>query len=71
MRIKEITTQTRCDFQAIYECEHCGHIQEGSGYDDVHFHNSVIPEMVCIQCGLKAGHDYVPRATKYKEGDCV
>ena len=43
MHIKKIVSQNRRDFIAIYECEHCGHTSEGSGYDDAHFHKNVIP----------------------------
>jgi len=68
VKIKEITSQSRRDFYAIYECEHCGHMEKGSGYDDANFHNTVIPDMVCRKCGKKAGDHYVPRDTKYPEG---
>jgi len=66
MKIKKITDQIRRDFRAIYECEHCGHVtQEQSGYDDANFHQNVIPNMKCEKCGLTAGDDYRPLATKY------
>ena len=47
MKIKEITNQSRRDFWAIFECEHCGYEQEKSGYDDRNFHENVIPKMIC------------------------
>ena len=65
MKIKKITSQHRRDFQAIYECEHCGETKESSGYDDSYFHQCVIPGMKCGKCGLTAGDDYRPLATKY------
>ena len=65
MRIKEITTQNRRDFHAVYECDHCGAIEEGYGYDDANFHNIVIPKMPCKKCGKTAGDGYRPLATKY------
>lgn len=68
MRIKEITSQNRRDFYAVYECEHCGHTFEGSGYDDANFHQNVIPNMVCKKCGKKAPDTYRALATKYPEG---
>ena len=68
MRIKEITYQNRRDFNAVYECEHCGYEHEGSGYDDAFFHERVIPDMKCPSCGKKAGENYRPLATKYPEG---
>lgn len=51
MKIKSIKSQHRRDFTAEYECEHCNHIYEGYGYDDANFHNNVIPNMKCDNCG--------------------
>lgn len=65
MRIQTITSQFRRDFHAIYECEHCGYVESGSGYDDRNFHQNVIPEMKCTKCGKVAGPDYRPLATKH------
>ena len=39
MKIKEIIYQHRRDFEAIYECEHCGNTVKEGGYDDANFHN--------------------------------
>ena len=68
MRIKEILSQNRRDFHAIYECEHCGNIVEETGYDDANFHNTVIPKMVCLKCNKTASDTYRPLTTKYPEG---
>ena len=68
MKIKEIKSQNRRDFHAIYLCEYCGHEVEKSGYDDAYFHNTVIPEMICEKCGKTAGEKYCPLSTKYPEG---
>ena len=68
MKIKEIISQHRRDFKAIYECEHCGYTREGGGYDDANFHNNVIPKMECPGCKKKAGDNYRPLTTKYPEG---
>jgi transcription elongation factor Elf1 len=65
MKIKRIVDQHRRDFTAIYECEHCQHEERGSGYDDAHFHQNVIPQMKCKSCEKTAGDDYRPLATKY------
>ena len=65
MKIKKIESQHRRDFTAIYECEHCGHKKRSYGYDDANFHQNVIPEMVCSECGKKACDTYRPLATKY------
>jgi len=43
MKIKKILTQSRRDFNAIYECESCGYEHKGRGYDDNFFHKKVIP----------------------------
>ena len=67
MRIKEIKSQHRRDFLAIYECEHCGYEEEKSGYDDANFHLNVIPDMVCPACNKKAPDSYAPLSTKYPE----
>lgn len=71
MKIKEIVSQTRRDFTAIYECEHCGYEENGIGYDDAYFHQSVISVMLCKKCGKQAGSKYRPLATKYAEGEQV
>ncbi|HNG13998.1 MAG TPA: hypothetical protein PL173_13010 [Saprospiraceae bacterium] len=68
MKIKTILSQHRRDFTAIYECEHCGNTNQGSGYDDSYFHKKVIPEMTCDKCGKKADANYRPLATKYPDG---
>ena len=54
MHIKEITSQGRRDFKAIYKCEHCGAQVTMGGYDDDNFHRNVIPEMKCNDCGKVA-----------------
>lgn len=68
MRIKEITSQSRRDFRAVYECEHCGATKNGHGYDDDNFHRNVIPAMTCAKCGKTAAETYRPLATKYPAG---
>ena len=71
MKITKIISQHRRDFRAIYECQHCGHEYEGSGYDDFHFHNIVIPNMKCPVCNKEAGEDYRPLTTKYQDWQTV
>lgn len=65
MKIKEITSQSRRDFWAIYVCEHCGQEERRSGYDDAHFHSNVVPSLECGQCGKKSPADYRPLTTKH------
>lgn len=67
MKIQKLLSQNRRDFRAVYQCESCGHTKEGSGYDDAHFHKSVIPDMVCEKCGAKAPQEYRALTTKYPE----
>ena len=55
MHIERKIRQHRRDFTAIYTCAHCGHKREGSGYDDAYFHETVIPGMVCGECGETGG----------------
>ena len=71
MKIQKIFSQSRRDFTAIYECEHCGHTHESSGYDDLYFHQNVIPNMTCPKCNKKAGEDYRALATKYPDYQIV
>lgn len=65
MKIKRIISQHRRDFDAEYECEHCGKTRTGSGYDDSNFHENIIPDMVCGSCGKKAADDDRALAPKY------
>lgn len=67
MKIKQIKSQNRRDFTAIYECEHCGNTKEGYGYDDSNFHINVIPKMKCENCGKVSPEEYRPRSTKYPD----
>lgn len=67
MKIKTILSQSRRDFTAVYECEHCGHTEEGYGYDDSNFHHNVIPNMECGSCGKKAPENHRPLTTKYPD----
>lgn len=71
MKIQKINWQNRRDFEAVYECEHCGHTETRDGYDDDYFHNIVIPNMECPQCHKKASAEYQPRETKYGANEIV
>lgn len=71
MHIKNIISQHRRDFTAIYKCEHCNSIIKGRGYDDRNFHENVIPSMICLKCGKKGGKEYKPLAPKYPDGHVV
>jgi len=72
MKIKTINSQSRRDFYADYECEHCGYIDKHQyGYDDANFHNNVIPNMKCPKCNKIADDKYRPLSTKYKENEII
>ena len=59
MHIKEIISQSRRDFIALYECEHCGSVKQDRGYDDENFHKNVVPRMRCVACNKVATYDYI------------
>jgi len=71
MKIHEIISQSRRDFRAIFECEHCKHSEIMNGYDDAYFHNKVIPLMKCKKCGESSPENYRELKTKYPEGMTV
>lgn len=71
MKIKEIISQYRRDFTAIYQCKNCGHEYKDGGYDDAYFHQTVVPNIICPKCGKKADENYKPRNTKYREWEIV
>ena len=68
MKIKEILSQDRRDFTAIFICEHCANECTKNGYDDTNFHKNVIPSFECDQCGKKSTSDYQSRETRYPDG---
>jgi primosomal protein N' len=71
MKIKQILSQHRRDFVAIYECEHCGFTKKESGYDDSYFHKEVIPKMKCNKCQKIADENYKPLTTKYLDSQTI
>jgi len=74
MKIKKVIWQSRRDFEAIYECEGCGHEEKSDGYDDRNFHDNVIPNFKCKECG-KSRNDLgivdEPTSTKYQSWEVV
>ena len=72
MKIQKILKQHRRDFTAIMECESCGQTDlNRHGYDSAHYHEHVIPDMKCKECGETADDSYRPLTTKYAEGELV
>ena len=57
MKIKKIIFQAGRDYEAIYECEHCGHEQKSPGYEGAIFCTKVIPGMRCLRCGKPVDED--------------
>ena len=52
MRIINVKYGARRDFYADLQCEFCNDIiKKVSCYDDSYFHEQVIPNMVCKNCG--------------------
>lgn len=54
MKLIEKLDQHRRDFKGKYECQGCGNTEEDKGlysYDDDNFHDNVIPNMKCENCG--------------------
>lgn len=50
MKVNKIVYQSRNDFKAEFECEHCGHKFEKWGYDDNNYWNNVMPNAICPNC---------------------
>ena len=72
MKIKTILSQSRRDFTATLECEHCGaEAKLSNGYDDTNYHQNVIPAMECSTCGKKSPEQYRPLAPKYEAHQVV
>lgn len=72
MKIKQILSQSRRDFFAILICEHCKNEEKlTTGYDDANYHQNVIPNMKCEECGKKADKDYRPLAPRYPENRII
>ena len=69
MRINKILDRTRRDIYCLYECEHCGYTEKGSGYDDDNYHNNVVPKLKCKDC-LRNSEGIGPKFTP-KYGDHV
>jgi transcription elongation factor Elf1 len=71
MKIKKITSQNRRDFSAIYECEGCEKEESSNaGYDDRNYHDNVIPNIKCKNCGKSRndlGLKEEPTQTKYSD----
>ena len=71
MFIRKIIQQHRRDFTAEYECEGCGAVEKGYGYDDDYFHQEVVPAKKCKNCRKNAidlKTDFRPLRTKYPAG---
>ncbi len=71
MKIEKVISQHRRDFEAVYKCENCGYTKKRRGYDDRNFHDNVVPNMKCDECGksrndLGIKGDFIE--TKYPEG---
>lgn len=70
MKIKEITSQNRRDIYGILVCQHCGHEQKFTGYDDHFWRNERVPTINCHSC-RKTGRDALPVEPKYPKDQVV
>lgn len=62
MKLIEVTWQYRYDFQGILECEFCGsHQTLENGYDDLNFHQNVIPAIQCVKCEKRSSDESLPK----------
>lgn len=71
MHIKKIKSRHRRDMRVVFKCEHCNKEHEGFAYDDEHFHNNVVPDMVCKDCGKKSNGKFGGMTPRYPEGMMV
>ena len=74
MKIIKITSQHRRDFWADMGCENCRAKDKIRGYDDRNFHDNVIPEMKCKECGKSRndlGIKSEPTPTRHAENEVV
>ena len=74
MKLIEIISQHRRDFQGKYKCEFCNTIETDKymdSYDDNYYHQNVIPNMKCRSCNkstISEGGKIEETKTKYPEG---
>lgn len=78
MKIKKITYKHWRDFTADLECQFCGAVERRKGYDGAHFHQNVIPSIVCRKCGKSVREngdelteEYRALSTRFPEGTQV
>lgn len=59
MHIVEKISQHRRDFSAWIQCEFCEaeKVKMDRGYDDMNFHQNVIPNIECDSCGRKGSEN--------------
>ena len=75
MKIKRMLDQNRRDFWADFECESCGHVESNMrGYDDRNFHDNVIPNFKCKECGKSRNDLNItqnPTPTRYSDWENI
>ena len=71
MKIKEIIKQEGDEFNAIFECEFCGDLFEGYGYDEPDFYSYILPGTKCIECGRTSNNKYGPMGRNLVEGNLI
>lgn len=78
MQLIEKVAQSRRDFKGKYKCENCGNIETDKSimdsYDDDYFHDNVIPNKQCKECGESTVSLGLPNhrvATKYDAWEII
>jgi len=61
MKLTKLLSQHRYDFTALMVCEHCGTEEKLTiGYDDLYYHEQVIPGFYCPACGRNRAGEQRP-----------
>lgn len=61
MKLTKITDSNGRYFWGVLTCEFCGHEAElKNGYDHANYHNRVIPQRACYNCGKASTDMYRP-----------
>lgn len=70
MKIEKFTHRNRRDFKALFACDNkgCDHKEESWGYDDMNFHQNVVPQMKCKKCGRTSPKKEAQQQPRYPEG---
>lgn len=54
VKIMKITRTSGMDFWGKFQCEHCGSVSEGRGYNDGYYKTNVLPFCKCPACKMQS-----------------